>query len=122
MSVLIPYILLIIGETLIFRTVSSDPRYQIGLFWSYKEWSKYWLDIIANIIGFIPLGLMLYKLRGWKGVLIAILFSVGIECVQLTTHRGWFEFDDIFNNSLGSLIGGVSMMVIEKLKRKGKHE
>ena len=41
-SVLIPYVLHIIVETLIFIYVSTESRYKIGLFWSYKEWSKHW--------------------------------------------------------------------------------
>ena len=117
-SFLIPYVLLIIGETLIFRAVSIEPRLKLEFLWSYKEWSAYWLEIIANIIVFIPLGIMLYKFLGWKGILISFLFSIGIECVQLISHRGWFEFDDIFNNSLGSFIGGVLMILFNKRNRK----
>ena len=117
-SVLIPYVLLIIGETLIFRTVSAEPRFQFELFWSYKIWSYYWFEIIANIIVFIPLGILLCKLFGWKGVIFAILFSSGIEIIQLVSRRGLFEFDDIFNNSLGSIIGGVTTMLIKKRVKK----
>lgn len=117
-SVLIPYVLLIIGETLIFRTVSVEPRFQFELFWSYKIWSYYWFEIIANIIVFIPLGILLCKLFGWKGVICAILFSTGIEIIQFVSRRGLFEFDDIFNNSLGSIIGGVTTMLIKKRVKK----
>lgn len=117
-SVLIPYVLLIIGETLIFRTVSIEPRYQIELFWSYKDWSYYRFEIIANIIVFIPIGFMLYKLCGWKGIIYSLLFSIGIEIIQLVAHRGLFEFDDIFNNSLGTFIGSVPLIIIKIQKRK----
>lgn len=117
-SFLIPYVFLIIGETLIFRTVSIEPDYEFELFWSYKEWSKYWFEITANIVAFIPLGFMLYKLCGRKGILFAFLFSTGIECIQLAAHRGLFELDDIFNNVLGTIIGCITYIIFKEIKKR----
>lgn len=117
-SFLIPYVLFIIGETLIFRTVTIEPEYSFELFWSYKEWGKYWFEIIANVVAFIPLGFMLYKLWGWKGILAALLFSSGIEIIQLVTHRGLFEFDDIFDNAIGTVMGCVPVILFNRIKRK----
>ena len=76
------------------------------------------IHVIGNLIVFIPLGILLCKLFGWKGVIFAILFSTGIEIIQLVSRHGLFEFDDIFNNSLGSIIGGVTTMLIKKRVKK----
>ena len=43
--------------------------------------------------------------RKWPIILIIISFSVGTELLQLVTGRGLCEFDDMFNNSLGGLLG-----------------
>lgn len=41
-----------------------------------------------------------------------LLISVCIEVVQLVFHRGLFEFDDMFHNTLGTLIGiGIFLFV-----------
>ena len=117
-SILVPYVLLIIGETLIFRSVSIAPRAEFELFWSYKDLSKYWFEILANIVVFIPLGFMFYKMWGWKGILVALIFSIGIEVIQLVAHLGLFEFDDIFNNSIGTIIGSVPLIIYKRFKSK----
>ena len=38
-------------------------------------------------------------------VLSAIVLSFGIELIQLVFKLGLFEFDDIFHNVLGAMIG-----------------
>ena len=38
-------------------------------------------------------------------LLIAFLFSIFIEIVQLVTHRGWFDANDVLHNTLGAMIG-----------------
>lgn len=37
--------------------------------------------------------------------LIALCFSVGIEIMQFVTGRGLMEFDDVFNNTVGAVVG-----------------
>jgi len=104
-SILIPYIFFILGETLLFRTASPEAKYHLDMFWSYREWNLYWPEIITNIILFIPLGLLLGKTCGWKGIVVAAGMSVLIEITQLITHLGLFEIDDIIHNTLGAGIG-----------------
>lgn len=66
--------------------------------------------VIENVLLFIPYGFVCSWAFGWAGKLIpCMLFgavtSLGIECMQLVTGRGFFQIDDILTNTLGSIIG-----------------
>ena len=63
-----------------------------------------------NILLFVPFGYLLPTLwkradRWWKVVLFGFVMSLGIELVQLVTHLGMFDLDDLMNNSLGAFLG-----------------
>lgn len=63
-----------------------------------------------NILAFMPLGAFLPELSSrlqsiWKVVLCGFLLSVTIESTQYLFHLGWCDIDDVFNNTLGSLLG-----------------
>ena len=87
----------------------------IELFWEYKKLfethSRYWVGQIGgNIIMLMPLGFMLPLIskkfkKFMPDVLTGFLLSCFIETTQYFTGRGLFEFDDIFNNTLGCFIG-----------------
>jgi glycopeptide antibiotics resistance protein len=68
-------------------------------------------DLILNIVCFIPVGLLvgllLEKHRLAKALLVGLLVSLMIEFSQLIWHRGVFDVNDLFNNALGAMIGGV---------------
>ena len=63
-----------------------------------------------NILLFVPFGYLLPLLwkradRWWKVVLCGFVLSLLIELVQLVTHLGMFDLDDLMNNSLGAFLG-----------------
>lgn len=67
-------------------------------------------NLIGNIAGFIPLGLLIPMLfrglrRSWKTVPIVFLISLGFETAQLLTGLGVFDIDDLVLNTLGGAIG-----------------
>jgi glycopeptide antibiotics resistance protein len=68
--------------------------------------------IILNVLLFIPMGYLLplifKKLRKHSAidvVLICLLISLATETLQLVFRVGWFDADDIINNTIGALIG-----------------
>jgi glycopeptide antibiotics resistance protein len=71
--------------------------------------SYYYEQIVKNILLFVPFGflpaLLIKRFNSIKIVPLAFLFSFYIELSQLLFRRGLFELDDLFNNSLGALIG-----------------
>ncbi len=118
-GLLIGYVLIILGETVIFRTPTGRIHFQPQLFWSYEVWDIQKEQILANILAYIPLGLIAGKLWRGKGLIAGIGLSVTSELLQLIAHRGLFEFDDIIHNVLGTLIGVTVIIIIEKVIKKG---
>ena len=71
---------------------------------------------VANVLAFVPIGLLLGcafgRMKGLKMLLIGGGFSVLIETLQFFLKRGFAEFDDVFHNVLGCVIGyGVYALV-----------
>ena len=102
------YILFILYMTLFNR--DGETRVELELFWSYKQFlssPSLRLEILNNIWLFIPLGVILTKLVGWRGVIVCIVLSVFIEVVQYFTGLGLAEFDDVISNGLGGVIGAM---------------
>ena len=104
---------IVINLTLIGRGQSFS--YNLQLFWCIKEaWTTKnaadWYFIVGNILMFIPFGMILPScfdaMRSWVKVSgIGFVISASIELIQLIFHRGFFEFDDMFNNTLGAIMG-----------------
>lgn len=105
---LILYIAVILYLTLLNRDVSHK-RINLNFFWSYRflfhdEYLR--LEILNNILLFIPLGIILAQIYPtWKTIFIPFFLSIGIELIQYVSARGLLEVDDVISNSLGGLIG-----------------
>ena len=90
------------------------------------EGGRFLVQVCMNVLAFVPIGLLLGCAFGrlrWKTVLlIGGGFSLLIEVLQFVFKRGFAEFDDVFHNVLGCLIGfgvyvGVRWMV-ERVRKK----
>lgn len=121
---LIEYIFMILGTTVIFRKVLRKSRYNYTPFWSYQENRNelFLPETIVNISMFVPVGLLLctiFKKISWRQVLIVgsgISFS--IEILQYVFNKGFSEFDDVFHNTLGCMVGYLLYRLIEYLVLK----
>ena len=100
------------------RGSQPEAQYMLRLFWSYENWREGWEQIVANVAVFVPLGFLLGLLTGWKGVLAGAGFSLLIELLQLLLRRGVFEFDDLFHNTLGALLGVSLAVLLLRLKKR----
>ena len=76
------------------------------------KWIGYpsWESVILNLLMLVPLGYLVpicfQKIDYWiKMMFIGFMVSLLIETAQLIFHRGWFDVDDLFLNTLGALIG-----------------
>jgi glycopeptide antibiotics resistance protein len=79
-------------------------------------------DVVVNIVGFIPVGTLVgflsRRYRVMKALLAGVMVSLAIECSQLIWKKGVFDVDDLMNNAMGSLLGGlIVVMVIRMLAR-----
>ena len=86
-----------------------------AIFWSWRVWAVQRSQIIANVIMFVPVGVLVGWIWRWRGLWIAAGLSVGIEILQLVTARGLCEFDDVIHNMIGAVIGIGIVMIGRKL-------
>lgn len=69
-----------------------------------------------NILLFVPIGCLvglvvkIYRLV--YAVLVGLFVSETIECAQLIWQRGTFDVNDLFNNTLGALFGGIIAIAV----------
>lgn len=107
------YVVITMCTTVIFRQTINEPSLWRPLFWSYYIIDSAKENIIEenvmNVVAFLPIGALIAmsfnKLRWYHATLFGLLLSTIIEILQYSLKRGQFEFDDVFNNTLGCLIG-----------------
>lgn len=104
----------------------------LHLFRSYREaWNTFsmrnWQLVLFNIIVFSPLGALLPVLcekfrKVYRTVGFGFLFSLFIELGQRVSKRGLCELDDLFNNTLGILLGYCIFRIFYTIFHKEKHK
>lgn len=114
---LVVYLLFIFYITLFSRSYSFVRSCNLEMFWSYITWFKgnamLGREILLNIALFVPFGYFLTDvLQGWNikragvtTVIVSLVIATAIETVQFIDGLGYCEFDDVFNNVLGSCLG-----------------
>lgn len=84
--------------------------------------------IILNILLFVPFGYMLpclfKKLQKalWAVVLTGFVCSLLTETIQLVTHLGWFDLDDLLNNTMGCILGVILYRSFLRERKVGSTE
>lgn len=113
---LIEYIVFLYCSTVIYRAINLENTHNFVPFWSYVKIingtsSDLLPQNIMNVVMFLPVGVLggglFHKNAIWKVVGIAAAISLSIETMQLVLQRGFSEFDDVFHNTLGGLLGYV---------------
>ena len=102
------YLSFVLTITVIERVPDREAQHKLELFWSYKAIMAGNAQLLAenfwNVVLFLPIGVLISGLlprcRVWLAVWICAAGSAAVEVAQLVTHRGLFEFDDTFHNTL----------------------
>ncbi len=80
---------------------------------------KFMVNIIGNILVFIPYGWMGILHKRFNSLPLMLLLFVSwismIELAQLYTARGTADIDDVFLNTFGMLIGFTSLQIARKI-------
>lgn len=121
LGALLAYILILFFFAVLIRDAREVSSVKLDMFWGYHNPPKYiYRDNILNIASFVPIGLMtgmvFKRYRIIKALLVGMLMSLVIEFSQLFWHRGTFDVDDLFNNAVGALTGGLIVALIVKFK------
>ena len=123
---LVGYTVAIICKLLIFRSERFEEP-NLDFLWSYRaifSGKEGMLSQVSlNILLFIPVGFLATtaflgkrKLRVILPFIVGITLTTVIESLQFFLHRGMFELDDIFNNTVGTVLGILIALLI-----LGKH-
>lgn len=121
--VFLGYLYIMFSVTLGSRGVWDAKDAELYLFWTYYEVitlhkTHYLMENLSNVLMFLPLGMYLQSLDIMKGKVskvigIGFCFSLCIECMQWFYGRGCFDVDDLFHNTLGTVIGFIVMKKVE---------
>ena len=118
---------LLLALAVLTRKVHPARAFDFSPFWSYREVLRSGKDAlltqnIANVLAFVPIGLLLGcafgRMKWWKALVIGGGFSLLIEVLQFVFKRGFAEFDDVFHNVLGCAIGFVVYVGVRWLIRQ----
>ena len=110
---LVEYLCLLVLLAVLLRKVQDFHECGLILFASYRPvldgTRPVSAQVVANVLAFVPVGLLLGcafgRIKWWKVLLIGGGISLVIEVLQFVFKRGYAEFDDVFHNALGCLIG-----------------
>ncbi len=88
-------------------------RYEIGS-------NQFYLNVIGNIVIFIPFGYLISTYIKPKKILpiliVSVISSATVEFVQLCIGRS-FDVDDIILNSLGAILGFLLYIALNAIKK-----
>lgn len=75
-------------------------------------------DGAANVLLFIPLGMMMPVFMGKrayvKTIFLCFIISVGFEVLQILNCIGAFTYIDIINNTAGGVVGAIIHFLLHK--------
>lgn len=81
------------------------------------DWITFALvEFIANIVLFVPVGVLFVLLLGWRRWWVALLLGIGltasIEFAQLFLHDRVTDPRDLVSNSIGAIIGVALVLLV----------
>ncbi len=99
---------------------------EIRRYWVYRGrigFPYVFLNLAGNVLMFMPFGFLLpimsRKLRGFfRVVLSGLALSLAVECIQLLTHTGCFDVDDLLLNTIGSALGFLVFALVQFGRKK----
>ena len=118
---LVVYVVVLFCTAIVLRKPMESEYIIRRLFMGWHSGQSALWNNILNIAAFVPVGLLIgmivprYKLLAAS--LAGMFLSESFECFQLILRRGVFDVDDLFNNVVGSLIGGLIAVVVIKVSR-----
>ena len=145
---LLIYVLAVISVTLLFRDFDIGTRIRLNPIRFYSKfsqnaiektrengWHGLWvtickyefsiIEILLNILLFVPLGLLIPQAfecfrRWWRILLVGISLSALIEILQYISRQGCLDTSDILHNTIGICMG---FLIWNKLtKRNNDHK
>ena len=98
------------------------PFHTLAIYWRNPD-SWFWMrNLFGNLLLLLPLGLLgpiaLPALdRWWRIALVALLYSVAIEVIQLAVPDRSADIDDVIVNVAGALLGYLVLVILRSTLR-----
>lgn len=127
-AILIVYVGVLLCVTLLTRDSIGRESIKTEWFWGYKtnDPTILYHDNLINILLYLPVGclvgLIVPKRKLLAAAVTGLFLSETIECSQLIWHRGTFDVDDLFNNTIGALLGGLIIILAIWIRKKRNKE
>ena len=127
-ALLVVYLLLTFYLTVVSRATSGIDNIRTEWLEGYQSIHDVYANSenYLNILLFVPIGclvgLVARKYRLIYAVLVGLFVSETIECAQLIWHKGTFDVDDLMNNTIGAMIGGVIAVAVMSFYKGRKFE
>ena len=120
--ILVAYIVAFYCHAVVFRQPLESRIIETVLLRSYNDTgSELFWDNVFNIIAFIPIGLLVglltHKYHILSATFAGLFFAETIECSQLIWQCGVFDVDDLLFNTIGALVGGLIVAIIDFIRR-----
>ena len=117
------YLAVIVLITLLSRESGGSKVIDLKLFSTWGINKRNNALVIENVLLFIPYGFIsCFAFRGmrhiWSCTAFGMATSVGVECLQLVTGRGFFQLDDILTNTLGAMLGSMVYLLFFRKRTK----
>ena len=124
---------LILFRTLLNRNLWMNPLSKVmggwGIWETVNGEQKLTTECIENVIMMVPFSAVVMWTfqkkagNGWKNIvwqsgMVAFIFSIVIEVLQLLLRLGTFQLSDIFCNTVGGVVGGVCYWGVMRVRKK----
>ena len=122
-SLLAFYVLVVFGFTLMIREPSGKDSIQTEWLYGFNTFKNTVIirDCLLNFLLFIPLGVLVSlvsdKYKIIRSLLFGLFVSETIECSQLIWQLGSFDVNDLLFNTLGTLIGGLIVVLVIEIRK-----
>ena len=124
---------LILFRTLLNRNLWMNPLSKVmggwGIWETVNGEQKLTTECIENVIMMVPFSAVVmwtfqkkagnsWKNIVWQSGMVAFIFSIVIEVLQLLLRLGTFQLSDIFYNTVGGVVGGVCYWGVMRVRKK----
>lgn len=127
---LVFFVMLMLMRTLLNRNMWANPLSDIMGGWTlYDENGELTTEAIENVMLMLPYtALLMWVLKCktlkkitirsamWHGMKFALFTSITIEFLQLLLRLGTLQLSDIFYNTVGGILGGLTYYICYKVK------
>lgn len=103
-----------------YTVIGRDPTTQHVFMFIAQYSNEFSREMLMNVFLYVPLGLTLSSLLGWKSVIVGFLLALFIETWQYISGAGIAQGTDVLCNTLGIAVGSMGSLWKKSPRWKAK--